>query len=194
MKKVVLYAISLCLLISVIVGCDREESTSEIATEMFTEAEEVMPDEYIIERFYEAQDFWGDWIYGQKYVTDRMNAKQNVYYGAVNEESPIQTKEELKEAFEACFTKELAEEFMGFLNPEEIDGKLYIAYGDVGDNGEVLDNVTVKKLDDSKYELTLDMTQYFTDEKFTRKVYCVLEDGKWVFENDEDNKFFFRWE
>ncbi len=194
MKRFLLYVLVICLL--PMVGCNKAEDALEGETEaiIVTEADEEMSEEYIIERFYEAQDFWGDWIYGQRYVTDRMNAKQNMYYGAVNEESPIQTKKELKEAFEAYFTKDLAEEFMSFLNPEEIDGKLYIAYGDVGDNGEVLDNVTVKKLDDSKYELTLDMTQYFTDEKFTRKVYYVFEDGKWVFENDEDNKFFFRWE
>ncbi len=183
MKKVLLYAVTLCLTVGVITGC----SGAETATEYMT-------DEYITDRFYEAYDFWSDWVYGQNYVTDRMSSSQNMYYGAVDDESPIQSKSELKTAMESHFTKSLANEFMIFLNPENIDGKLYIAYGDVGDNGEVLDNVTVKKVNDNKYELILDMTQFFEERKYTKKVYYVLEDGKWVFENDDMDKYFFHWQ
>lgn len=188
MKRFLLFALVMSLALTA--GCNKVEDAFEIETETMTVAKE-MTDEYIIERFYAAEDFWLSWVYGQYYVTDRTGEE---YYETVNEESPIQTKKELKEAFEKHFSKELTGEFMSFLNPEDIDGKLYISYGDVGDNGEGLDKITVKKLDDNKYELTLDMTQYFTDEKFSRKVFYVFEDGKWVFENDKDNKFFFHWE
>lgn len=194
MKKVALYAVALSLSFAIITGCAAKDNGIEIETETATLANENMSEEYIIEKFYEAYDFWGDWIYGQRYVTDRMSNSQNMYYGAVNNESPIHTKEELKAAFETYFTKDLTAEFMSFLNPEDIDGKLYIAYGDVGDNGEVLDNVTVRKVNDNKYELTLDMTQFFEDRKYIEQVYYVFEDGKWVFDNDETDKYFEHWQ
>ena len=148
----------------------------------------------IIEAFYEANDFWGMWVYGQHYVTDRESHSQNMYYGAVDSDSPIQTKEELKAAFETYFTKDLTEEFMSFLNPEDIDGKLYIAYGDVGDNGESVEGVSVSKISDEKYFLTLDMYSYFEETSFTRYVYYIYEDGKWVFENDDMDNYFFHWQ
>ncbi len=194
MKRLILYVLVVCLMLGAMTGCRGTEDALEIETEEVTEAEEVMPEEEIIERFYEAYDFWSDWVYGQRYVTDRITSSQNMYYGAINAESPIQTKEELKAAFEAHFTKDLAEEFMSFLNPEEIDGKLYIAYGDVGDNGEILDNVVVERVNDAKYTLTLDIVQYFTDEKYTKRVHYVLENDKWVFENDARDEYFFHWQ
>ncbi|MBQ8540320.1 MAG: hypothetical protein IJ435_02470 [Clostridia bacterium] len=194
MKKLALFAVALSLSVGIITGCVAKETGIETETETATLANDNISDEYIIEKFYEAHDFWGDWIYGQRYVTDHMSSSQNLYYGAVNNESPIQLKEELKAAFETHFTKSLTEEFMSFLNPEDIDGKLYIAYGDVGDNGEMLDNVTVRKVNDVKYELVLDMTQFFEDRKYTKKVYYVFEDGKWVFENDETDKYFNYWQ
>ncbi len=163
--------------------------TESVAIGEYTEQEKA-----IIEAFYEANDLWGMWIYGQNYVTDRESHSQNMYYGAVDSDSPIQTKEELKAAFETYFTKDLTEEFMSFLNPEDIDGKLYIAYGDVGDNGESVEGVSVSKINDEKYFLTLDMYSYFEETSFTRYVYYIYEDGKWVFENDEMDNYFFHWQ
>lgn len=193
MKKLALFTIALSLLVGIITGCVAKENGIETETETVTVANYNMSDEYIIAKFYEAYDFWGDWIYGQRYVTDRMSGSQNLGYGAVNEESPIQSKSELNKAMKEHFTESLAEEFLGFLNPEEIDGKLYIAYGDVGDNGEIIDNVIIKKVNDTKYELILDMTQFFEDRKYTERVYYVFEDGRWVFENDEADKYFNHW-
>ncbi len=163
-------------------------------TESVAIGEYTAEEKAIIEAFYEANDFWGMWVYGQHYVTDRESYSQNMYYGAVDSDSPIQTKEELKTAFETYFTKDLTAEFMSFLNPEDIDGKLYIAYGDVGDNGESVEGVSVSKMSDEKYFLTLDMYSYFEETSFTRYVYYIYEDGKWVFENDEMDKYFFHWQ
>lgn len=193
MRKSALYAVVFCLAINALAGCGAK-SVTESGTEAVTEAYESITDEEVIERFYEAYDFWGDWIYGQNYVTDRMSSSQNMYYGAVSTDSPIQKKEELKAALETHFTKSLTAEFMKFLNPEDINGKLYIAYGDVGDNGESVEGVSVSKINDEKYFLTLDMYSYFEETSFTRYVYYIYEDGKWVFENDDTDKYFFHWQ
>lgn len=195
MKRFLLFVLVISL--ALLAGCNKVGDALEIETETMTVAEE-MTDEYIIERFYAAEDFWSKWVYGQYYraYDDPSQFAFGSSRESVTSESPIQTSDELKAEMEKHFSKELVEMYWKQLMPEDKDGKLYIYTGDVGWDGTELESITVKKKNDKKYTLTLKRNIYDGDdvrEVIYQDVYYISEDGKWVFENDSEDEYFYSW-
>lgn len=196
MKRVALYAVILCLLISTFAGC-AGTINFENETEAVTEEYENITDEEVIERFYDAYDFWGSWVYGAAYRA--YDNPSEIVFGSsresVTSESPIQTSAKLRREMEKHFTKDLADKYWKQLVPEDKDGKLYIYTGDVGGPDSGPKNITVEKIDDKRYKLNLDIWSYMDEEPDLPDmcVYYVFENGKWVFENDLEDEFFYSW-
>lgn len=195
MKRFLLFVLVISL--ALLAGCNKVGDALEIETETMTATDE-MTDEYIIERFYAAEDFWSKWVYGQYYraYDDPSQFAFGSSRESVTSESPIQTSDELKAEMEKHFSKELVEMYWKQLIPEDKDGKLYIYTGDVGWDGTELESVTVKKTNDKKYTLTLKRNIYDGDdvcEVIYQDVYYISEDGNWVFENDKEDEYFYSW-
>ncbi len=183
MKKITSLVLSIILLAVVLSGCDlgvavgkNKISESEIET-----------------RFYEVYDFWLDWVYGSKYRQyDGLYSLNGAFKESVGGENcPINSAEELTGTIKSYFAKDLSDKFIESLCPEDIDGKLYIYTADVGDSGETIEKVTAKKVDDTKFAVEIDIYHVYEETNYKRVVFCVLEDGNWVFDNGESHEFFY---
>ena len=194
MVKKTFFLMTLMLaLIGFIVGCSSDENVEESDTFV-----EKISDEFIIEKFNEAYDFWVKWIYGQVYRA--YDNPDGGVFGASREsilaETDIQSVDELRQEMEKHFSDELVEKFFIQLMPEDKNGKLYVNCGDVGGPYEGPENIIVTKIDDERYELLLDIWCYMdVDEpdEPDKYVYYVFKDGRWFFENNVEEEFFYSW-
>ncbi len=194
MKKTVLFFVLLCIVASFITGCIVTKNDKQEPVAQVTNVHASMSDEYIIEKFDEAYDLWVSWVYGQFYRANDDPDAFGLRREAVTSESPIQSTTQLREEMEKYFTKEMTDMFFAQLKPEDKDGKLYIYTGDVGGPYSGPDSITVEKINDECYKLNLDIWSYMDDENPDlpdQCVYYVFKDGKWVFENDADDEFFY---
>ena len=160
------------------------------------EGREPVTNEDVIVRFFEADNFWISWVYGQAYRA--YDNPSQIAFGSsresVTSDSPIQTAAQLRGEMEKHFTTEMADMFFAQLVPEDKDGKLYIYTGDVGGPYSGPKNITVEKINDERYRLNLDIWSYMENEEPDlpdQYVYYVLKNGRWVFENDEQDEYFY---
>ncbi len=194
MKKALLTVV-FCLAISLFVGCAVNETDIQKPLREVDDTHESITEEYIIEKFDEAYDLWVSWVYGQLYraYDSTYDSAFGLMRESVTSESPIQFTAELREEMEKYFTREMTDMYFAQLKPEDKDGKLYVYTGDVGGPYSGPENITVEKINDNCYRLNLDICSYMDggEEMPDQCVYYVFKDGKWVFENDDENEFFY---
>ncbi len=153
-------------------------------------------DEEIVAKFYEAYDFWNMWVYGQVYraYDSDIDYAYNLWRESITEDSPIQTAAELENEIRKHFATKLSETFIMQLSPEDKNGKLYVTCHDVGGSSTEIENIKIEKLNNRKYLMTFDKRTFYlaSDDNVTSyALYCVLENGNWVFENTGETEFFY---
>lgn len=158
---------------------------------------DAISDEYIIEKFNEAYDFWVSWIYGQDKDYEFLKLEDRIDFGpylcAVSKDAPIQSVDEFKIEMEKHFTNELCERFLKATGPVNIEGRLCMYGFDVGGPYSGPEKITIERLSDEKYRLKLDIWSYMDEDEPDLPdmyVYYVLEDGEWKFKNDTEDEFF----
>lgn len=111
--------------------------------------------EAIIDFFYEAEDVYYDWLYGQNYVdfSDRISSVDNLQVAVTH--SIIKSSSNLKSLMHKYYVINKAEEYINRLNPCDINGKLYINYfGGVGTNYFTLSrDLSVEKQNAYEYKI-----------------------------------------
>ncbi len=183
-KKILSIIVVLCMIFGV-TACSDSQGDSE-TVKKYTDQE-------IYNAFLEAYQFHEDWIYGQYYVdSDTVTEENGIYFGQVDHDT-IKTAEQLTDKINSYFSKARSYEYIKQLQPHDNNGKLYINCN-MGIGGKFIGFKTyrVERIDEQTYILTINLIHTGNgDSMGTAKVLCVQEDGKLLFDNHSDERYYY---
>ena len=171
-----------------IVGENETDVAKELSDEQegqkSEESHKLPKEDTIYSDFEKAEEFWYEWIYGQKHIDGDRTVVDSEQPRSVVNHSEINTADKLENEIRNHFGKALADRYIEALNPYDSDGELWInvAWG-VGDNFLAIKDHRLKKVNDSEYILTLIMDNTMENKTFEEKLLCTAKDEKWVFTN-----------